>query len=58
LATIHGKGGHAAMPHESIDPVVVASTAILSLQQIVAREVDPLHGAVSGKITIVVHCKN
>ncbi|KAG0519806.1 hypothetical protein BDA96_08G018200 [Sorghum bicolor] len=46
LATIHGKGGHAAMPHGSIDPVVVASNAILSLQHIVAREVDPLHGAV------------
>ncbi|XP_066381846.1 IAA-amino acid hydrolase ILR1-like 9 isoform X1 [Miscanthus floridulus] len=46
LATIHGKGGHAAMPHQSIDPVVVASTAILNLQQIVAREVHPLHGAV------------
>jgi IAA-amino acid hydrolase len=58
LATIHGKGGHAAMPHGSIDPVVVASNAILSLQHIVAREVDPLHGAVSDKIiTIVVHCK-
>lgn len=50
LATIHGEDGHAAIPHESIDPVVVASTAILSLQQIVAREVDPLHGAVSNKI--------
>ncbi|KAL5664819.1 hypothetical protein ACJX0J_024927, partial [Zea mays] len=45
-ATIRGKGGHAAVPHESVDPVVVAATAILSLQQIVAREVDPLHGAV------------
>ncbi|KAJ1288648.1 hypothetical protein BS78_02G103900 [Paspalum vaginatum] len=46
LATVTGKGGHAAMPHESIDPVVAASTAILGLQQIIAREVDPLQGAV------------
>ncbi|CAN6171563.1 unnamed protein product [Urochloa humidicola] len=46
LATIIGKGGHAAGPHHSIDPVVAASTAILSLQQIVAREIDPLLGTV------------
>ncbi|XP_062190071.1 LOW QUALITY PROTEIN: IAA-amino acid hydrolase ILR1-like 9 [Phragmites australis] len=46
LATVNGKGAHAAKPHESIDPVVAASTAILSLQQIVAREIDPLQGAV------------
>ncbi|WVZ62573.1 hypothetical protein U9M48_012310 [Paspalum notatum var. saurae] len=45
-ATVSGKGGHAAMPHESIDPVVAASTAILGLQQIVAREIDPLQSAV------------
>ncbi|RCV10262.1 hypothetical protein SETIT_2G098400v2 [Setaria italica] len=46
LATVNGKGGHAAGPHQSIDPVVAASTAILSLQQIVAREIDPLQGTV------------
>uniref|UniRef100_A0A0E0LIZ6 Peptidase M20 dimerisation domain-containing protein n=1 Tax=Oryza punctata TaxID=4537 RepID=A0A0E0LIZ6_ORYPU len=46
LATITGKGGHAAFPHDAIDPVVAASNAILSLQQIVAREIDPLQGAV------------
>ena len=57
LATIHGKGGHAAMPHQSIDPVVVASTAILNLQQIVAREVHPLHGAVSDVKLTTLRCK-
>ncbi|KAF0905449.1 hypothetical protein E2562_004418 [Oryza meyeriana var. granulata] len=46
LATITGRGGHAASPHDAIDPVVAASAAILSLQQIVAREIDPLQGAV------------
>ncbi|KAG8100190.1 hypothetical protein GUJ93_ZPchr0013g36111 [Zizania palustris] len=46
LATITGKGGHAAFPHDAIDPIVAASTAILSLQQIVAREIDPLQAAV------------
>ncbi|RLM87301.1 hypothetical protein C2845_PM04G06010 [Panicum miliaceum] len=43
LATVNGKGGHAAGPYESIDPVVAA---ILSLQQIIARETDPLQSAV------------
>ncbi|KAF8006957.1 hypothetical protein BT93_K1070 [Corymbia citriodora subsp. variegata] len=41
-ATIQGKGGHAALPHHNIDPIVAASSAILSLQQIVSRETDPL----------------
>ncbi|VAI39654.1 unnamed protein product [Triticum turgidum subsp. durum] len=45
-ATIVGKGGHGAMPHGAVDPVVAASSAVLSLQQIIAREVDPLQGAV------------
>ncbi|KAL6595013.1 hypothetical protein ACP70R_048116 [Stipagrostis hirtigluma subsp. patula] len=46
LATVTGRGAHAAKPHQAIDPVVASSTAILSLQQIVAREIDPLQGAV------------
>uniref|UniRef100_A0ACD5WDJ2 Uncharacterized protein n=1 Tax=Avena sativa TaxID=4498 RepID=A0ACD5WDJ2_AVESA len=45
-ATICGKGGHAAVPHATVDPVVTASSAILNLQQLVAREVDPLQSAV------------
>lgn len=39
--TIHGKGGHAARPHLSVDPVVVASHCILALQTLASREVDP-----------------
>ncbi|OEL18641.1 IAA-amino acid hydrolase ILR1-like 7 [Dichanthelium oligosanthes] len=46
IATVNGKGGHAAVPHQSIDPIVAASSAILNLQQIVSREIDPLQGAV------------
>ncbi|XP_072965921.1 IAA-amino acid hydrolase ILR1-like 3 isoform X2 [Typha angustifolia] len=42
LVTITGKGGHAAAPHKTIDPVLPASLAILSLQQLVSRESDPL----------------
>ncbi|KAG8081066.1 hypothetical protein GUJ93_ZPchr0007g5024 [Zizania palustris] len=52
LATITGRGGHAAFPHGAIDPIVAMSTAIVSLQQIVAREIDPLQGAVVS-ITLV-----
>uniref|UniRef100_A0ACD6A6W2 Uncharacterized protein n=1 Tax=Avena sativa TaxID=4498 RepID=A0ACD6A6W2_AVESA len=44
--TVTGKGGHAASPHHAVDPIVMASSAIISLQQIVAREIDPLQAAV------------
>jgi amidohydrolase len=40
-ATITGRGGHGAMPHEAIDPIPVAAEAILALQRIVSREVAP-----------------
>ncbi|KAF8722921.1 hypothetical protein HU200_022059 [Digitaria exilis] len=46
LATVTRKGGHAALPHQAFDPTVATSSAILSLQQIVSREIDPLQGAV------------
>ncbi|KAK6942560.1 Peptidase M20 [Dillenia turbinata] len=42
VATIQGKGGHAAAPHKTVDPVLAASFTILSLQQLVSRESDPL----------------
>lgn len=45
-ATITGKGGHAAVPHAAVDPVVVASSTVLVLQQLVSREIDPLQSAV------------
>ena len=44
--TIHGKGGHGAMPHTAVDPIVVASHLILAFQQIVSRQTDPLKSVV------------
>jgi len=39
--TVKGRGGHAAMPHECIDPVVIAAQVVLALQQIASRYADP-----------------
>ncbi|HEX2848748.1 MAG TPA: M20 family metallopeptidase [Chitinophagaceae bacterium] len=39
--TIKGKGGHAASPHLCIDPILIASHLIISLQQIVSRNNNP-----------------
>lgn len=44
--TINGRGGHAASPHNTVDPVVVAAAVIQGLQSIVSRNVDPLESAV------------
>jgi len=43
---IHGEGGHAAFPHRSVDPTLAASALVMSLQSIVARNVDPQGTAV------------
>lgn len=40
--TVTGRGGHAAKPHETIDPVVVASQIVLGFQTIVSRSADPV----------------
>ncbi|MCL7043106.1 hypothetical protein MKW94_007912 [Papaver nudicaule] len=45
-AKIRGKGGHAAIPQASIDPILAASASIISLQSIVSRETDPLDSQV------------
>lgn len=44
--TLHGRGGHAAKPHETIDPVVLSSHVIQALQTIRSRVVDPVHQVV------------
>lgn len=44
--TITGKGGHAAMPHLCTDSIAVAAQAIVGLQQVVSRQIDPLDSAV------------
>lgn len=45
-AKISGKGGHAAIPQQSIDPILAASNVIVSLQQLISRESDPLDSLV------------
>jgi amidohydrolase len=45
-ARIVGRGGHAALPHRTIDPIVAAAQAVTALQAIVARSVDPVLPAV------------
>jgi hippurate hydrolase len=40
--TVYGRGGHGAMPHNTIDPVVLASRIVLALQTIVSRENNPV----------------
>ena len=44
--TIFGRGGHAAMPHQSADPVIAAASVIQNLQAIISRQTDPLDPAV------------
>ena len=44
--TIKGKGGHAAMPHITVDPIVIGAHIVTGLQMIAARNVDPLHSVV------------
>ncbi|MEM6297298.1 MAG: M20 family metallopeptidase [Bacteroidota bacterium] len=44
--TVHGKGGHAAMPERFNDPVTAAAQMIVSLQQIVSRKANPRHPSV------------
>ncbi|MFZ9971289.1 MAG: M20 metallopeptidase family protein, partial [Bacteroidia bacterium] len=39
--TVHGKGGHGAMPQYAIDPVLISAHLIVALQQIVSRKADP-----------------
>ena len=43
---IHGRGGHAAAPHQTIDAVLVAAHLITALQGLVSRRRDPLEDAV------------
>jgi len=43
---IEGVGGHAARPHNSIDPVLAGAKLVIALQSIVSRSVDPLESAV------------
>ena len=44
--TIHGKGGHAAMPHTAIDPVPVACQLVQAFQTIISRNIKPIDAGV------------
>jgi hippurate hydrolase len=44
--TLHGKGGHGAMPQTAADPVVAGASIVMALQTIVSRNVAPLQMAV------------
>lgn len=43
---IEGQGGHAAWPHNTVDPVMIAAQLITALHTIVSREIDPIRSAV------------
>lgn len=43
---IQGKGGHAALPHMAVDPIVIGSEIVLALQTLVSRHLDPLEPCV------------
>ena len=44
--TIRGCGGHAARPHLSVDPVLIAGSLVMALQTVVSRNIDPTQTAI------------
>lgn len=44
--SVEGRGGHAAMPHDTIDPITTASKIVVEIQTIVSRELDPLDSGI------------
>ncbi len=44
--TLTGRGGHAAFPHLTVDPIVIGAQFVTALQSIISRNVDPLDSAV------------
>lgn len=44
--TFQGVGGHAGIPHNAIDPIVMASQYVMNVQSIIARRIDLFHNAV------------
>jgi hippurate hydrolase len=44
--TVYGSGGHGAMPHTTVDPIVLASQIVIDLQTIVSRRMNPVKPAV------------
>lgn len=50
--TVKGVGGHGAIPHRAVDPVVAASHVVTALQTIASREIDPLDSVVVSTCTL------
>jgi hippurate hydrolase len=50
--TVSGKGGHAAKPHDCIDPVLVSAQIVVAVQSIASRTVDPLKEVVVSVCTV------
>lgn len=46
ILRVYGKGGHAAIPHKAVDPIVISAQIITVLQSIVSRSVNPVESAV------------
>ncbi len=46
VCKIHGKGGHGAIPHQTVDSIVVGAQIVNALQTIVSRNVNPIDSAV------------
>lgn len=53
ILNVRGKGGHAAMPETTVDPIVIASYIVTALQTLISRETSPFSPAVItiGRIT-------
>ena len=46
ILRIRGRGGHAARPHMTVDPVLIAGSLIMALQTVVSRNIDPTQTAI------------
>ncbi len=46
ILTVKGKGGHAAMPETTVDPIVISAYIVTALQTLISRETSPLSPAV------------
>ncbi len=46
LLRVKGKGGHAAMPNDTVDPIVIAAYIVTALQTLISRETSPFSPAV------------
>ena len=44
--TVKGRGGHAARPHLTVDPILIAGSLVMALQSVVSRNIDPTQTAI------------